>query len=72
MTPGLWPPSPAVFFPLDSLVSTLGDTSALERAVPALTWLGLDPYADDAWVEHIGVDLLSIPIIDEHGKRLNR
>lgn len=59
-----------VFFPVDSLVGTLTDTSPIERAVSVLEGLGLDPYADDAWVEHIGVDMSSIPIINEYGKPL--
>ena len=42
---------------------------APEPAVPALAWLGLYPYADDAWVKHIGVDLSSIPVLDTRNPR---
>ena len=39
------------------------DTPPLERAVTMLEALDIDPYADDAWVDFLDIDLRNVPLI---------
>ena len=63
-------PSDRHFFPCDSQVSRLylDGASPLDRAAAVLEHLGIDPFAHDAWVDTIGVDLSRIPIIGTVGE----
>ena len=53
-----------VWFPVDTQVNNLVfDSSPLERAVPVLESFGIDPYADDAWVDFLDINPRDLPII---------
>ena len=55
-------PDEGIFVPCDRLVNLLcWDGSPLDRAVPVLAALGIDPHADDAWCELLGKMVLTIP-----------
>ena len=48
-------PDEMVFVPCDSQVDRLCcDSSPLDRAIPVLAALGIDPHADDYWVSTVG------------------
>ncbi len=52
------------WFPCDRQVDKLVlGASPLERAVPVLEAFGIDPYADDAWVDFLDIDLRNVPLI---------
>ena len=51
-----------VWFPSDTQVHNLVfDTSPLERAVPVLEAVGIDPRADDCWTEFLDINPREIP-----------
>ncbi len=63
-------PGDMVFQPCDEQVDDLvANGSAIERAATVLQAIGIDPFAHDAWVDRIGVDMSSIPIIGTVGRK---
>ena len=54
-------PDDLVYVPCDDQVNQLCDNrSPLDRAVAVLAALGIDPHADDAWVDTVGKASMAI------------
>ena len=55
-------PGDVVFFPSDTQVDSLVlGASPLERAVPVLEAIGIDPYTDDCWTDTLDINPRDIP-----------
>ena len=64
-----WKPGDRVFVPCDLQVDQLVcSTSPLERAEKVLRFLDIDPHEYDAWVDSMGIDPESLPILGAIGR----